>query len=102
MLQHYSDVVRWTLLVAGGYECQEQEGNYMIAFHSAAAALEWALLLQEALMEVNWSNEVRASKGAARSVTSHVPVAVLCEHPAGACKVPSFVDRWAQQSLNNT
>jgi hypothetical protein len=58
MLQQYSDVVRWTLLVAGGYECQEQEGNYMIAFHSAAAALEWALLLQEALMEVNWSNEV--------------------------------------------
>jgi hypothetical protein len=58
MLQQYSDVVRWTLLVAGGYECQEQEGNYMIAFHTAASALEWALLLQEALMEVNWSNEV--------------------------------------------
>lgn len=58
MLQQYSDVVRWTLLVAGGYECQEQEGNYMIAYHSPGAALEWALLLQEALMEVNWSNEV--------------------------------------------
>ncbi|WIA33706.1 hypothetical protein OEZ86_006824 [Tetradesmus obliquus] len=69
MLQHYSDVVRWTLLVAGGYECQEQEGNYMIAFHSAATALEWALLLQEALMEVNWSNEVLALPGAEEVVT---------------------------------
>eukprot|EP00775_Hariotina_reticulata_P012684 gene12684-12814_t len=57
LLQQYSDVVRWTLLVAGGYECQEQEGNYMIAFASAAAAVEWALLVQEALMEVNWSKQ---------------------------------------------
>lgn len=53
-------MVRWTLLVAGGYECQEQEGNYMIAFDSPAAALEWALLVQEALMDVNWSKQVRA------------------------------------------
>jgi hypothetical protein len=59
MLQQYSDVVRWTLLISGGYECQEQEGSYMIVFASAAAALEWSLLVQEALMEVNWSSHVR-------------------------------------------
>ena len=76
MLQHYSDVVRCTLLVAGGYECQEQEGNYMIAFHSAAAALEWALLLQEALMEVNWSNEVGSSSSAGQQHISCVVVAL--------------------------
>jgi len=58
LLQQYSDVVRWTLLTAGGYECQEQEGNYMIAFLSAATAVEWALLVQEALLEVKWSIQV--------------------------------------------
>lgn len=61
MLQQYSDVIRWTLLVAGGYECQEQEGNYMIAFDAAGAALEWALLVQEALLEVDWSKQVRTA-----------------------------------------
>lgn len=51
-------MVRWTLLVANGYECQEQAGNYMIAFADAGDALEWCLLLQEALMEINWSRQV--------------------------------------------
>jgi len=70
LLQQYSDVVRWTLLVAGGYECQEQEGSYMIAFTSAAAAVEWALLVQEALLEVNWSKQVKC-----RLFTGYVVVA---------------------------
>lgn len=30
----------------------------MIAFDAADAALEWALLVQEALLEVTWSSQV--------------------------------------------
>lgn len=58
LLQQYNDMIRWTLLVADGYECQEQEGNFMVAFADAADALEWCLLVQEALMEVQWSEQV--------------------------------------------
>eukprot|EP00775_Hariotina_reticulata_P012686 gene12686-12816_t len=70
MLQQYSDVVRWTLLISGGYECQEQEGSYMIVFASAAAALEWSLLVQEALMEVNWSDRVLSLPGASEVLSA--------------------------------
>lgn len=50
----YSDAVRWLLLVAGGYECQEAEGTFMAAFGSADAALEWALMAQRVLLDMNW------------------------------------------------
>lgn len=42
--------------VPGGYLCREQEGElkYMLAFPSAAAALQWCLLVQEASMYAPW------------------------------------------------
>jgi class 3 adenylate cyclase len=42
--------------VPGGYLCREQEGGlrYMLAFGSAEAALQWCLLVQEALMYAPW------------------------------------------------
>ncbi|GIM09453.1 hypothetical protein Vretimale_13299, partial [Volvox reticuliferus] len=51
----YNDCVRRSLLALNGYECQEQEGNYMIAFAKPAEALEWCLMLQELMMEVAWT-----------------------------------------------
>ena len=42
------------LLVAGGYECQEAEGTFMVAFASADAAIEWALMVQRVLRDMNW------------------------------------------------
>lgn len=53
-VQLYSDCVRWLLLVAGGYECQEAEGTFMIAFNSADAAIEWCLMSQLVLRDINW------------------------------------------------
>ena len=50
----YSDCVRWLLLAAGGYECQESEGTFMVAFASAEAALEWCLMVQLVLRDMNW------------------------------------------------
>jgi hypothetical protein len=44
--------VRATLAQCGGYECQEKEGVFMLAFHSMREGLEWGLTLQLALMEV--------------------------------------------------
>ncbi|KXZ45802.1 hypothetical protein GPECTOR_50g596 [Gonium pectorale] len=51
----YNDCVRRSLIACNGYECQEQEGNYMIAFARPSEALEWCLMLQEIMMEVAWS-----------------------------------------------
>jgi hypothetical protein len=56
-LQLYSDCVRWLLLVAGGYECQEMEGSFMVAFTAADAALEWCLMVQTVLRDLNWPLE---------------------------------------------
>jgi len=42
--------VRTSLLLCGGYECQEKEGTFMIAFPEPKAAVEWALTLQLALL----------------------------------------------------
>jgi len=53
-LAMYSDAVRWLLLVAGGYECQEAEGTFMVAFASADAAIEWSLMVQIVLRDLNW------------------------------------------------
>lgn len=54
----YNDCVRRTLSATGGYECQEQEGNYMISFATPDNAVEWCLLVQEVLMEVDWTEDV--------------------------------------------
>jgi class 3 adenylate cyclase len=42
--------------VPGGYLCREQEGGlrYMLAFRDAEGALQWCLLVQEALMYAPW------------------------------------------------
>jgi hypothetical protein len=42
------------LSACAGYESKEVAGLFMVAFHSAAAALEWALALQLALLQVPW------------------------------------------------
>ncbi|KAG2502119.1 hypothetical protein HYH03_000611 [Edaphochlamys debaryana] len=55
VMASYNDCVRRSLLACNGYECQEQEGNYMIAFAQPAEALEWCLMVQELMMEVAWS-----------------------------------------------
>jgi hypothetical protein len=45
-----------------GYLCREQPGDlkYMVAFASPSAALEWALLLQQALLALPWPADVLA------------------------------------------
>lgn len=52
--QLYTDCIRWLLLVAGGYECHEAEGTFMLAFGAPDAALEWCLMVQQVLRDVRW------------------------------------------------
>lgn len=49
-LGRFKSCVRTSLLLCGGYECQEKEGTFMIAFPHPRAAVEWALTLQLALL----------------------------------------------------
>ena len=41
----YRDVVRRLLKVTQGYECQEADGNFMLAFHQPVKALQFCLLV---------------------------------------------------------
>ena len=55
-LGRFKSCVRTSLLLCGGYECQEKEGTFMIAFPQPRAAVEWALTLQLALLRYTWLN----------------------------------------------
>jgi hypothetical protein len=57
VLEAFCAVVRATLALHHGYECQERNGIFMVAFPSLQPALEWGLLLQVALMKVEWGPE---------------------------------------------
>jgi hypothetical protein len=50
--------VRELLLATGGYESKEVGGMVMAVFDRPAAALEWALALQLALLRVPWPSDL--------------------------------------------
>eukprot|EP00798_Chlamydomonas_sp_ICE-L_P017494 gene17494-23802_t len=60
VLSLYNTIIRRSLLATGGYECQELQGSYMIAFHSSTDALEWCLMVQEIIYEVHWTEAMMA------------------------------------------
>ena len=49
-LHQYQSCIRTSLLLLGGYECQEMHGTFMLAFHSSRAAAEWAISAQLCLL----------------------------------------------------
>lgn len=57
-LEMFCSAVRTTLNACQGYECQEKDGIFMLAFADAGAALEWACLLNLALLCIHWAPEV--------------------------------------------
>eukprot|EP00798_Chlamydomonas_sp_ICE-L_P026803 gene26803-4397_t len=58
MLQLHNACVRETLSCCVGYECKEYNGSFMLAFLQASSAVEWALTLQLALLELPWAEEL--------------------------------------------
>lgn len=47
----FKSCLRTTLRLTVGYECQEKEGVFMLAFEKAHRAAEWAILFNMALLE---------------------------------------------------
>lgn len=60
MIQLHNACVRETLSTCGGYECKEFNGSFMAAFTDSCNAIEWALTLQLALMNMAWSQDLLA------------------------------------------
>jgi hypothetical protein len=54
----FCSAVRTTLAACRGYECQEKEGVFMLAFAEPSDALRWACVLHLALLCVHWPREV--------------------------------------------
>ncbi|KAL0029412.1 hypothetical protein WJX77_005563 [Trebouxia sp. C0004] len=97
-LGRFKSCVRTSLLLCDGYECQEKEGTFLVAFASPTAAVEWALTLQLALMRVPWGEALLSLEPAreehdpttgqvltrglsARVGIFHGPITRLCPHP---------------------
>ncbi|KAL3142345.1 hypothetical protein ABBQ38_002682 [Trebouxia sp. C0009 RCD-2024] len=95
-LGRFKSCVRTSLLLYDGYECQENEGTFILAFGSPRGALEWALTLQLALLKVPWgeallsmpatkeqhdaSGQVLMRGLAAKVGISNGPITRLCPH----------------------
>ncbi|KAK9822556.1 hypothetical protein WJX74_004389 [Apatococcus lobatus] len=58
-LQIFQSCLRTTLLLLDGYECQEKDGGFMLAFADARTALEWAASLQLALIRQPWHERLQ-------------------------------------------
>ena len=69
-LGRFKSCVRTSLLLCGGYECQEKEGTFMIAFPQPRAAVEWALTLQLALLRYALLDSTHRTDGGWREVQS--------------------------------
>lgn len=57
MLLHMQRQVH-NCLLCRGYECQEKDGIFMIAFSDVAGAIEWACVLQLGLLRTHWPAEL--------------------------------------------
>ncbi|GAX82245.1 hypothetical protein CEUSTIGMA_g9673.t1 [Chlamydomonas eustigma] len=69
-LSAYRGCVRLTLFACrGSYECQEKDGIFMLAFKDPAAAIEWAVVLQLALLRVQWSQELLQTQAGSEVVS---------------------------------
>ncbi len=75
-LGRFKSCVRTSLLLCDGYECQEKEGTFLVAFASPRAAVEWALKLQLALMR--YSQKLPCCAVTCRVLLSHVMLCSSC------------------------
>ena len=47
----FKSCLRTTLRLSNGYECQEKDGVFMLAFAKPKQAAEWAILFNMSLLE---------------------------------------------------
>lgn len=60
MLRTFSTVVRGQMMDFEGYEVRKGQGSFVVAFKSAARAIQFALSVQEAIMRAQWPSQVVA------------------------------------------
>ena len=75
-LGRFKSCVRTSLLLCDGYECQEKEGTFLVAFASPRAAVEWALTLQLALMK--YCQKLLRHAAICNALLSHVELCSSC------------------------
>lgn len=51
-------LIRTELKNFDGYECHESNGEFMLAFHTESAAVEWAAQIQERLLDLEWPQKL--------------------------------------------
>jgi len=68
MIQDLHTQVRIELMDEDGYEVEGERGNFVCAFGTPAAAIRFAIKLQENLMLVDWSPEVLATHWACENI----------------------------------
>ncbi|KAK9845584.1 hypothetical protein WJX84_001129 [Apatococcus fuscideae] len=89
-LHQYQSCIRTSLLLLGGYECQEMHGTFMLAFHSSRAAAEWAISAQLCLLRLSSSSgseTVSDHLGRTRALVARIgiaegPMIKICPHKA--------------------
>eukprot|EP00899_Mesostigma_viride_P010382 jgi/Mesvir1/19345/Mv10400-RA.2 len=67
------DFVRQLLGEFHGYECEEKEGNFLLAFHTPVQAVVFSARLQEGLMDLPWPDELLSEEVASEVIQTIVP-----------------------------
>lgn len=57
-IKSHNEVMRRQLRVIGGYEVKTEGDAFMVSFPTATAALLWAFVVQQHLLEVDWPPEI--------------------------------------------
>ncbi|KAK9862122.1 hypothetical protein WJX84_008467 [Apatococcus fuscideae] len=81
-LYQYQSCIRTSLLLLGGYECQEMHGTFMLAFHNSRAATEWAVSAQLCLLRLSTSVGSATKALVARIGIAEGPMIKICPHKA--------------------
>ena len=67
----HNSKLRALLLKYNGYECREQDGQFLLAFHSATDAVQWGMDVQETLLCAAWSDALLEMPAACRMMVSN-------------------------------
>jgi len=65
-VRQHNECIRHCLAAVGGYECEEQMGNFLLVFARPSLAIQFMIQAQNMLLDVQWSEQLLKSPAASR------------------------------------
>ena len=72
----YNAVIRQFMIDHDGYECNEDNGEFMVAFKSPVRACYWAIAVHISFLKMDWSKEPKAVSDALKELGSLLGIGI--------------------------